>query len=334
MSSSRPSVGLEDSTQMWASSVTPGKGKGLSLALNLGLQHQQKAPVLKHPPLTRGPEVGPAAITEKVGDSLRIPSRAGKSVALLKPIGQVWRRRPLLWKWRRWCKTSRNTEHQGNMTTNDHGSFPVPDFKEMEICDLFAQSVQFSHSVLSDSLRPHELQHPRPPYQSPTPGVDPKASPLSRWCHPTISSSVVPFSSCPQSFPASGSFQMSQLFASAGQGIGVSDSASVLPMNTQDWSLGWTGWISLHSKWLSRVFSNTTVQKHECFGTELSFIVQLSYPYMTPGKTITLTRRIFVGKVMFLLFNMLSWLAITFLPRSKRLLISWLQSPSAIILEP
>ena len=119
--------------------------------------------------------------------------------------------------------------------------------------DQRACAVQFSSSVVSDSLRPHELQHARPPCPSPTPGVHPNPCPLSWWCHPTISSSVVPFSSCPQSFPASGSFQMSQLFASVGQSIGVSASASVLPMNTQDWSpLGWTGWISLQSKGLSR----------------------------------------------------------------------------------
>ena len=129
----------------------------------------------------------------------------------------------------------------------------------------------FSRSVVSDSLWPHGLQHARPPCPSPTPGVHPNSCPSSRWCHPTISSSVIPFSSCPQSFPASGSFQMSQLFASGGQSIGVSASTSVLPMNTQDWSpLGWTGWISLQSKGLSRVFSNTTVQKHQFFGAQLS----------------------------------------------------------------
>ena len=128
-------------------------------------------------------------------------------------------------------------------------------------------SVQFSRSVMSDSLRPHGLQHARPPCPSPTPTVHPNPCPLSQWCHPTISSSVVLFSSCPQSFPASGSFQKSQLFASGAQSIGVSASASVLPMNTQDWSpLGWTSWVSLQSKGLSRVFSNTTVQKHQFFG--------------------------------------------------------------------
>ena len=132
-------------------------------------------------------------------------------------------------------------------------------------------SVHFSHSVVSDSLRPHGSQHARPPCPSPTPRVYPNSCPLSRWCHPTISSSVIPFSSCLQSFPASGSFQMSQLFASGGQSIGVSASTSVPPMNTQDWSpLGWTGWISLQSKGLSRVFSNTTVQKHQFFGARLS----------------------------------------------------------------
>ena len=129
--------------------------------------------------------------------------------------------------------------------------------------------VQFSRSVVSDSLQPHEPQYTRPPCQSQTPGVHPNPCPLSRWCHPTIS--VIPFSSYLQSFPASGSFQMSQLFASGGQSIGVSASTSVPPMNTQDWApLGWTGWISLQSKGLSRVFSNTTVQKHQFFGAQLS----------------------------------------------------------------
>ena len=133
------------------------------------------------------------------------------------------------------------------------------------------RSVQFSRSVVSDSLRPRELQHARPPCPSPTPRVHSNSRPLSQWCHPAISSSVVPFFSCPQSLPASGSFPVSQLFAWGGQNIGVSASASVLPMNTQDWSpLGWTGWISLQSKGLSRVFSNTTVQKHQFFSTELS----------------------------------------------------------------
>ena len=121
-------------------------------------------------------------------------------------------------------------------------------------------SFQFTHSVLSDSLRPHGLQHARPPCPSPTLRVYSNSCPLSRWCHPTISSSVVPFSSCLQSFPTSGSFQMSQPFASGGQNIGASASISVFPINKQDlFPLGWTGWISLHSKGLSRVFSNKSI---------------------------------------------------------------------------
>ena len=132
-------------------------------------------------------------------------------------------------------------------------------------------SVQFSHSVVSNSLWPHEPQHTRPPCPSQTLRVHPNPCPLSQWCHPTISSSVVPFSFCPQSFPASGCFQMSQLFASGGQSIGVSASASVLPMNVQDWfPLGWTAWLSLLSKGLSRVFSNTTVQKHQFLSAQPS----------------------------------------------------------------
>ena len=149
-------------------------------------------------------------------------------------------------------------------------------FLESFYCMIFfiskrVSSVQFTCSVVSDSLRPHESQHARPPCPSPTPGVHPNSCPLSWWCHPAISSSVVPFSSCPQSLPASGCFPMSQLFTWGGQSIGVSVSASVLPMNTQDWSpLGWTGWTSFQCKGLSRVFSNTTVQKHQFFGTQPS----------------------------------------------------------------
>ena len=132
-------------------------------------------------------------------------------------------------------------------------------------------SVQFSCSVMSNSLWPHGLQHTTPPCLSPTPVVYSNSCPLSQWCHPTISSSVIPFSSCLQSFPASGSFQMSQFFISGGQRIGVSSSASVLPMNIQDWfPLGFTGWNSLQSKGLSRVFSNSTVQKHQFFSIQLS----------------------------------------------------------------
>ena len=131
---------------------------------------------------------------------------------------------------------------------------------------------QFSGWVVSDSLRPHEPQQARPPCPLQTPGVHPNPCPLSQWCRPTISSSVIPFSSCPQSFPASGSFQMSQLCTTGGQSTAVSASTSVLPVNTQDWSpVGWTGWISLQSKGLSRVFSNTTVQKHQFFSASFLY---------------------------------------------------------------
>ena len=188
---------------------------------------------------------------------------------------------------------------------------------------------------MSDSLQLHEPQPARPPCPLPTPGVYSNSGPSSRWCHPTISSSVFPFSSCPQSFQASGSFPMSQLFASGGQRIGVSASTSVLQMSTKNWSpLGWTGWISLQFKGFSRVLSNITVQKHQFFSTQLSLQSNSHNPYTTTEKTIALTRQTFVYKVMSLLFNMLSRLVKTFLPRSKRLLISWLQSPSAVILEP
>ena len=222
-------------------------------------------------------------------------------------------------------------------------------------------SVQFNSSVLSDSLPPHRQQHARLPCPSPTSGACSNSCPLSRWCHPTISSlgegngnpfqysclenprdrgawwaavygvtqsqiqwkrlsssssissSVVPFSSCLQSFPALGSFPMNQFFTSGGQSIGVSASASVLPMNIQDWfSLGLTGWIFLQSKGLSRVFSNTTVQKASILWHSAFIIVQLSHPYMTTGKNIVFTWLIFVGKVMSLLLNILSRLVIAF----------------------
>ena len=165
----------------------------------------------------------------------------------------------------------------------------------------------------------------------PIPGACSNSCPSSQWCHPTILSSVVPFSSCLQSFPTSGSFPISQFFSSAAQSIGVSASTSVLPMNTQDWSpLGWTGWISLQSKGLKSLVqhhsSKASILQHSAF-----FIVQLSHPYMTTGKTIALTRGTFVGKVISLLFNMLSRFVIAFLQRSKCLLISWLHLPSTVI---
>ena len=176
-------------------------------------------------------------------------------------------------------------------------------------------SVQLGHSVVSESLQPHGLQHNRFLCPSPTPGTCSHSCPLSQWCHPIISSSVVPFSSCLQSCPASESFLMSQLFSSGGQSIGASASASVFPVDIQSWfPLGLTGLISLQSKRLSGVFSNTTVQKHQLILQHSAFfMVQLSEPYMTTGKTIALTRQTFVSKVTSLLFNMLSRLVIAFL---------------------
>ena len=169
-------------------------------------------------------------------------------------------------------------------------------------------SVQFSCEAMSDSLWSHGLQHTRPPCSSPTLRVYSNSCPLSQWCHPTISSSVFPFSSHLQSFPASGSFPMSQLFTSGGQSIGVSASASVLPMNLQDWfPLGWTDWISLHFKDPQESSPTPQFKNINTF-----FMVQLSHPYMTTRKTIALTRWIFVGKVISLLSNMLSRFVIAF----------------------
>ena len=170
---------------------------------------------------------------------------------------------------------------------------------------------------MSDCVWPQGLQHVRLPCHSPSPEICSNSYPLSQWCHPTILSSVVPFSSCLQSFSASGTILMSWLFASGGQSTGVSASASVLLMNIQSWFLlGWTGLISLQSKGLSRVFINTTVQKHQFLGTQPSLWSQLSYPYMINGKTIPLTRWTFVGKVMSLLFNTLS--RFVFLPSNEQ----------------
>ena len=193
--------------------------------------------------------------------------------------------------------------------------------------------IQFSLSVMSDSLWPHESQHARSPCPSPAPAVHPNSCPSSRWCQPAISSSVVPFFPWPQSLPASGSFQMSQLFTWGSQSI--SFSLSISPSNEHP------GLVSFRMDWLDLLAvqgtlksllqhhsSKASILRHSAF-----FTVQLSHPYMTTGKTIAMTRQTFVGKVMSLLFNMLSRLVITFLPRSKHLLISWLQLPSAVILE-
>ena len=185
-------------------------------------------------------------------------------------------------------------------------------------------SVQFSHSAVSDFLQPHGLQHTRLPFPSPNPRACSNSCPSSWWCHPTISSFIIPSSSCLQSFPASGSFLVSQFFASGGQSIGASASASVLPMNIQDWfPLGLTGspcsprtlkcLLQHHS-------SKASTLRHSAF-----FVVQFSHLYMTTGKTIALTKWAFISKVMSLLFNTLSSFVIAFLPRSKHLLISWLQ---------
>ena len=201
-------------------------------------------------------------------------------------------------------------------------------------CDSFS-SVQFSCLVVSDSLRPHGLQHTRPPCPSPTPGLYSNPCPLSQCCHPTSSSSVVPFFSCLQSFPASGSFQMSQLFCIRCPKYWTF-SFSISPSNE------YSGLISFRMDWLDLLAVQRTLksllQHHSSKASILwrsaFFIVQLSHPYMTTGKTKPLTSWTFVGKVMSLLFNMLSSLVITFLPRSKHLLISWLRSPSAVILEP
>ena len=167
-------------------------------------------------------------------------------------------------------------------------------------------SVQFSRSVVSDSLWPHELQHTRAPCPSPTPRVHSNSCPSSRWCHPAISSSVVPFSSCPQSCPASESFPMSQFFAWDSQSTGVSALASVLPMNTQDWSLEWTGQISLQFQGALTSLPQYHSSKASILRCSAFFTVQLSTPYMTPGKTIALTRWTVVGKIM--LLNMLNML--------------------------
>ena len=190
-------------------------------------------------------------------------------------------------------------------------------------------SVQFSHSVMSNSLWPYELQHARPPCPSPTPWVYSNLCPLSQWCHPAISFSVVPFSSCPESLPASGSFPMrwSEYW---------SFSFSISPSNE------YPGLISFRMDWLDLLEVQGTLKsllqhrssKESIFQCSAFFTVQLSHTCMTTGKTIALTRWTFVGKVMSLLLNMLSRLVITFLPRSKHLLISSLQSPSAVILEP
>ena len=206
--------------------------------------------------------------------------------------------------------------------------------QKMKIESSPISSIQFSRSVVSNSLWPHEPQHARPPCPSPIPRVYPNSYPLSQWCHPTISSSVVPFSSCPQSFPASVFSNESALRIRWPKYW--SFSFNISPSNEHP------GLVSFKMDWLDLLAVQGTLKsllqhcssKASILQCSAFFSVQLSYPYMTTGKTIALTRRTFVGKVMSLLFNMLSRLVITFLPRSQYLLISWLQSPSAVILEP
>ena len=197
--------------------------------------------------------------------SRNIGQRFGQSLTFTRPIP--------------WLSSLSGTHGQVRASTTSGGASvyftvqycTVSVFQAQDVQKQVFSSIQLSRSVMSDSLRPHAPQHTRPPCPSPTPRVHSNPCPLSWWCHPTISYCVIPFSSHLQSFPASGSFPMSQLFAGGGQSIGVSASASVLPMNIQDWfPLGWTGRISLQSKGLSRVFSNTTVQKHQFFSTQLS----------------------------------------------------------------
>ena len=184
-----------------------------------------------------------------------------------------------------------------------------------------------------DSLQPHGPQHARLLCPSPNPEVCLNSCPSGRWCHPTISFSVFLFSSCLQSFPASESFQMSQLFTSGDRSIGVSASTSVLTMNIPDWfPLGWTGWISLQSKGLSRVFSSTIVWKHQFFGAQVS-LYSNSHIHTWPLEKPKLWLDRSLSAINVSAFNMLFRFVITFLPRYKCLLISWLQSPSAMILE-
>ena len=211
---------------------------------------------------------------------------------------------------------------------------PLSSFMDFVLKSTLSESVQFSCSVMSDSLWPHKSQHSRPPCPYQTPGVYSNSCSLSQWCHPTISSSVVPFSSCPQSLPASGSFPMSQLHMVWPKYWSFSFSISL--------SNALPGLISFRMDCLDLLAVQGTLKsllqhhssKPSIFKCSAFFTVQLSHPYMTTGKTIALTRWTFVGKAMSLVFNMLSRLAITFLPSCKHLLISWLQSPSAGILEP
>ena len=220
------------------------------------------------------PETEPRSPTLQV-DSLpsELPGKSENPEGIAYPFSRGFSQPR---KWTRKClQLCRWIPYQLSYQRSLNSSIGISNIKESDYKSHYnihsVSSVQFSHSVVSDSLWPHELQHARPPCPSPNPGVHWNTCSLSQWCHPTILSSAVPFSSNLQSFPASGSFQMSQFFCIRWPSIRVSASASVLPVNIQDWSpLGWTGWISLRSKRLSRVFASTTVQKHQFFGSQIS----------------------------------------------------------------
>ena len=232
-----------------------------------------------------------------------------------------------------WIYRSCSTDSQPCVRMLNHP--PINRHCHKQVINFFIfSSVQFSRSVVSDSLRPPEPQHARPPCPSPTPGVHPNPFSLSQWCHPTISSSVVPFSSCPQIPPSIRVFSNESDLRIRWPKY-CSCSFNILPTNEHP------GLISFRMDWLDPLAVQGTLKSllQHCSSKAsiphwAFFIVQLAHPYMTTGKTIALTRRTFVGKVMSLLFNMLSRLVVTFLPRGKSLLILWLQSPSAVILEP
>jgi len=195
-----------------------------------------------------------------------------------------------------------------------YGDLSFPSSQQFQPCHpdscsnlVYGPFSLFSRSVVSNSLRPHGLQHTRPPCLSPAPGAYSNSCPLSRWCHPTISPSVIPFFSCLQSFPASGSFPVSQFLASGSQSIGASASASVFPLNIQGWfPLEWTGWISMLSKGLSKIFSSTTICRHHFFGAQPFLLSNSHICTWLLEKTIALTIQTFVGNVKSLLFNILS----------------------------
>ena len=268
--------------------------------------------------------------------------QANNLISVANPLQRVnGNRSGRCWKHCPWVRTKKTMFSQWKDIISEKGRkkldaiLPLNYKRCISLYFPYISSVQFSPSVLSDSLRPHGLQHTRLPCPSPAPGACSNSCPLSQWCHPTILSSVVPFSSCLQSCTASGAFPNSHFFTSGGQSIGASASVSVLLMIILHWfPFGLTGLISLAVQRTLKSLLHHHNSKTSILWFSAFFIVQLSHPYVTAGKTRALTRWTFVSTVMCLLFNMLSRLVITFLPRSKHLLISWLQSPSAVILEP